>query len=83
MADFEWMVIGEMLHCSKFPKISGLVERLCISNHKYPFNINEIVGVNFTAQKPQRFSATKINCWVLLQKIIRIWSYRQTNTLYG
>ena len=52
MADFLWMVICEMLNFSKFPKMSGFVERLCVSNHKYAFNVNEIVRVNFTARKP-------------------------------
>jgi len=56
MAYFVWMVIDEMLNFSKFPKMSGFVGRLCITNHKYAFNIIEIVRVNFTAQKPQRFS---------------------------
>jgi len=57
-----WMVIGEMLNFSKFPKMSGFVERLCVSHHKYAFSVNEIVRVNFTEQKPQRFSVTKIIC---------------------
>lgn len=57
-----WMVIGEMSNFSKFPKISGFVEILCFSHHKYEFSVNEIVRVNFTAQKPQGFSVTKIIC---------------------
>jgi hypothetical protein len=59
MADFVWTVIDETLNFSKFPKMSGFVERYFFTNHKNAFNVNEIVRVSFTAQKPQRFSVTK------------------------
>jgi len=57
-----WIVIGKMLNFSKFPIMSDFIERIRVSNYKYAFNVNEIVRVNFTAQKPERFSVTKIIC---------------------